>query len=96
MTLGTGAFVLAQAGDMPPHPPAGILAGVRVQRTARSDSTALGAATLAGLAADVWDGPDALAEIPVDSVAEPELGAAERGVERERWAEARGLTSGWR
>ena len=72
------------------------LAGVRVQRTARSDSTALGAATLAGLAAGVRDGPDALPEIPVDSVAEPELGAAERGVERERWAEARGLTSGWR
>ena len=72
------------------------LAGVRVQRTARSDSTALGAATLAGLAAGVWAGPEALPGIPVDSVAEPELGPAARGVERERWAEARGLTSGWR
>lgn len=49
------------------------LAGVRVQRTARADSTALGAATLAGLAAGVWDRPEALAEIPLDLVAEPEL-----------------------
>ena len=47
------------------------LAGVRVERTARSDSTALGAATLAGLAAGVWAGPEALPGIPVDSVAEP-------------------------
>ena len=33
------------------------LAGVGVRRTARADSTALGAATLAGLAAGVWPSP---------------------------------------
>ena len=40
------------------------LAGVTVRRTARADSTALGAATLAGLAAGVWESPEALPEIP--------------------------------
>ncbi len=64
------------------------LAAVRVERTARADSTALGAATLAGLAAGVWDDPAALPEIPVDLVAEPDPDPAER----ERWAEARELT----
>jgi glycerol kinase len=72
------------------------LAGVRVQRTARSDSTALGAATLAGLAAGVWDQPEALPEVPLDLVAEPQLAASERTRERERWAAARGLTASWR
>ena len=69
------------------------LAQLRVQRTARSDSTALGAATLAGLAAGVWEDLDALPDIPVDLVAEPELAPAERSLERERWAEARQLVS---
>jgi len=72
------------------------LAGVRVQRTARSDSTALGAATLAGLAAGVWDRPEALPEFPLDLVAEPELAVSQRTLERERWAAARGLTASWR
>ena len=66
------------------------LAGVRVQRTARPDSTALGAAMLAGLAAGVWDDLDAVPEVPVDLVAEPALSDAERAAERERWAAARG------
>jgi glycerol kinase len=72
------------------------LAGVRVQRTARHDSTALGAATLAGLAAGVWDDLDALPEIPLDLVAEPALATAERAAERERWAAARELAARWR
>jgi glycerol kinase len=69
------------------------LAGVTVQRTARPDSTALGAATLAGLAAGVWDRPEAIPEIPLDLVAEPAIGADERQRERERWAQARALVS---
>jgi glycerol kinase len=69
------------------------LAGVTVQRTARPDSTALGAATLAGLAAGVWDGPEAIPEVPLDLVAEPVLEAGERQRERERWAQARALIS---
>ena len=64
------------------------LTGARVRRTTRSDSTALGAATLAGLAAGVWAAPEALPEIALDLAAEPLLAAEERAGERERWAEA--------
>ena len=66
------------------------LAGVRVERTARPDSTALGAATMAGLAAGVWADLADVPEIPVDLVAEPE---GDRAAERERWAEARQLVN---
>jgi glycerol kinase len=69
------------------------LAGVTVQRTARPDSTALGAAMLAGLAAGVWDDLAAIPETASDLVAEPALPAAEREAERERWAHARALVS---
>ncbi len=72
------------------------LAEVRVERTARPDSTALGAATMAGLAAGVWDSPEALPEIAFDLVAEPALDPADRAVERERWAAARELVASWR
>jgi glycerol kinase len=72
------------------------IVGVRVQRTARSDSTALGAATLAGLAAGVWERPEALPEVPLDRVAEPGLAGPERMRERERWAAARQVASDWR
>ena len=65
------------------------LAGVTVQRTARPDSTALGAAMLAGLAAGVWDDLDAIPEIASDLVAEPEISQGERDAERARWAAAR-------
>jgi glycerol kinase len=69
------------------------LSGVPVLRTARADSTALGAATLAGLAAGVWASPSSLPEIPLDLSAEPSLGAGDRAAERERWAAARARTS---
>jgi glycerol kinase len=72
------------------------LTGVVVQRTARTDSTALGAAALAGLAAGVWDGPGALPEIPVELVCEPGLPATARERERERWAAARDVVAAWR
>jgi glycerol kinase len=72
------------------------LVGVPVQRTTRADSTALGAAMLAGLAAGVWQRPEALPEIPSDLVAEPGLPPADRARERERWAEARELAARWR
>jgi glycerol kinase len=67
------------------------LAGVRVERTARPDSTALGAAVMAGLAAGVWDGPERVPEVALDLVAEPALPDAER--ERERWRESRDLVA---
>jgi glycerol kinase len=69
------------------------LTGARVQRTARPDSTALGAALLAGLAAGLWDDPAAIPDIPLDLVAEPALTNSERAHERERWAAARELIS---
>jgi glycerol kinase len=72
------------------------LTGLPARRTARSDSTALGAATLAGLAAGVWDRPEALPEVPLDLVAEPQLAPARRSLERERWTEARELSASWR
>jgi glycerol kinase len=69
------------------------LTGAPVQRTARADSTALGAATLAGLAAGVWPNRDSLPEIPLDLTAEPSLGEPGRAAERERWAAARELSA---
>ena len=69
------------------------LAGVGVRRTARADSTALGAATLAGLAAGVWPTPEALPEIPLDLCAEPHMAAGERDNARAGWAKARELSS---
>jgi hypothetical protein len=44
---------------------------------------------MAGLAAGVWDSPQALPEIALDVVAEPTLDHAER----ERWAAARELAA---
>ena len=72
------------------------LTAIPVERTTWTDSTALGAATLAGLAAGVWDGPEALPEVPLDLAAEPRLAPSERALERERWTEARELTARWR
>jgi glycerol kinase len=72
------------------------LAGVSVQRSARADTTAIGAATLAGLAAGLWADTEDIPEIPADLVAEPALPDAERGRERSRWAEARELADRWR
>jgi glycerol kinase len=72
------------------------IVGLRVQRTARADSTALGAATLAGLAAGVWDRPEALPDVPLDLAAEPRLAESERAQQRERWVAARELSAGWR
>jgi glycerol kinase len=70
------------------------LGGVEVRRTPRADSTALGAATMAGLAAGVWQDVDALPEIAPDLVAEPR--PAGRGEERARWALAREVVAAWR
>jgi glycerol kinase len=66
------------------------LAGLPVQRSSRADTTALGAATLAGLAAGVWADPEAIPEVPADLVAEP---AGDWAAERERWAQARDLAA---
>ena len=62
------------------------LGGVQVRRTPRADSTALGAALLAGLAAGAWSGVGELPPVEADLVAEPRAG--DRTAERERWAAA--------
>ena len=72
------------------------LTGLAVRRTSRADSTALGAAMLAGLAVGVWSSPDAVPEIPVDFEAEPSLAASQRAAQRDRWAAARDVVTGWR
>jgi len=71
------------------------LAGVPVERAARADSTALGAATLAGLAAGVWESDGALPVIAPDLVAEPRMPDAEREQRCARWAEARAVSEAW-
>ena len=65
------------------------LAGVRVERTSRPDSTAIGAAMLAGLAAGVWESAAEIPEIAADLVAEPALSVSERARNRARWVAAR-------
>jgi glycerol kinase len=62
------------------------LGGVRVQRTPRADSTALGAAMLAGLAAGAWSTPSEIPRVAADLVAEPR--ECDREAERARWAAA--------
>jgi glycerol kinase len=69
------------------------LAGVGVRRTARADSTALGAATLAASPPASGRAPRRCPEIPLDLCAEPQLAAAERDAARARWAEARELSA---
>ena len=71
------------------------LSGVPVERTARADSTALGAALLGGLAAGVWG---TLAELPPtagDLRADPAMPDVERRRARDRWAEVIALAAGF-
>lgn len=71
------------------------LADVRVQRAARSEATALGAAMIAGLATGFWSSIEELPEIGVDRVAEPSLPPSERTARREHWAAAVELATRW-
>ncbi|HEY2440550.1 MAG TPA: FGGY family carbohydrate kinase [Solirubrobacteraceae bacterium] len=72
------------------------VAGVRVQRAAIGEATAIGAAMMAGLAAGFWSGPDQLPAVGVDRVAEPSWRPSEREARRERWSEAAALAARWR
>jgi glycerol kinase len=63
--------------------------GVPVVRPRVTETTALGAAYLAGLAVGFWPGPDALrAERKSDVRFEPKMGADERAERRARWQKA--------
>jgi glycerol kinase len=63
--------------------------GVPVVRPCVTETTALGAAYLAGLAVDFWAGPDELHAQRQDDVRfEPKMQAAEREERRARWSRA--------
>ena len=71
------------------------LAGVRVQRAARREATALGAAVMAGLAAGFWSDVEELPPVAVDMRAEPTWSDRRREVARERWSAALALAGRW-
>ena len=65
------------------------LLGIPVERPTTLETTAAGAAYLAGLAVGVWDSPDAVRSlVSIDRVFEPQQASAEIDARRERWAEA--------
>lgn len=72
------------------------LLGIAVERPAVIETTALGAASLAGLAIGYWPDLDALrTNRAVDRRFEPASDAGERAARRRRWAKAVGRVRGW-
>jgi glycerol kinase len=70
--------------------------GVPVVRPQVTETTALGAAYLAGLAVGFWAGPEELqAKRTGDARFEPKMGAAERAERRRRWQRAVERAKGW-
>ena len=70
--------------------------GVPVVRPKVIETTALGAAYLAGLAVGYWDSADALAsQWQVNRCFEPNMSADERAGRMERWREAVRRSAGW-
>ena len=72
------------------------LLGVPVVRPAVTETTALGAAYLAGLAVGFWPSVDAITgQWKVDRRFEPAMPPQRRGVLRERWTAALERSKGW-
>ena len=70
--------------------------GVPVVRPKIIETTALGAAYLAGLAVGYWDSPDALTgQWQIDRRFEPNMGSDERAERMGRWREAVRRSAGW-
>ncbi len=70
--------------------------GVPVLRPHITETTALGAACLAGLAVGVWQDPQEVADLwRVDRVFEPAVSDDQRQARRARWAQAVARTRGW-
>ncbi len=70
--------------------------GVPVVRPRVTETTALGAAYLAGLATGFWAGADELtAQWVMDRCFEPTMGADERASKRARWRQAVQRAKGW-
>jgi glycerol kinase len=80
--LSRSAYVVQRLAD---------LTGVPIERAARSDSTAIGAALNGGLARGAWSGLGALPPSGADLRAEPALAEPARRRERERFAEVAAL-----
>ncbi len=71
------------------------LAGLPVVRPRVLETTALGAAALAGLAVGFWSEAEVAALAGVDRVFEPGMSADERAVKRARWEQAVERARGW-
>jgi glycerol kinase len=72
------------------------LLGAPVVRPAVTETTALGAAYLAGLAVDFWPSVDAITgQWKVDRRFEPAMPREQAGALRERWSAALGRSKGW-
>jgi glycerol kinase len=72
------------------------LLGVPVVRPKVLETTALGAAYLAGLTVDLWKSRDELAtHWKVDKRFEPQMNRAEREQRMSRWREAVGRSRNW-
>jgi len=70
--------------------------GVPVRRPAVKETTALGAAYLAGIAEGVWSSPaEAAASWSEEAAYEPTLGAEEVARRREGWLRAVERSRGW-
>ncbi len=70
--------------------------GVPVVRPRVTETTALGAAYLAGLATGFWAGPETLrTKRDGDVRFEPHMAAAERAARSERWQRAVERSKGW-
>jgi glycerol kinase len=70
------------------------LAGVRVERAARADASAVGAAMMAGLAAGFWGSVGEFPPVATDLIVEPSLSDPVRLSLRARWAESIERASG--
>jgi len=72
------------------------LLGVPVSRPAQVETTALGAALLAGLGVGIWRSAEELpALLAIERQFEPGISAAERDARRGRWSEAVHRCRGW-
>jgi glycerol kinase len=69
--------------------------GVPVVRPSVTETTALGAAYLAGLATGFWPGPDELRAKRDDVRFEPKMDASERAARRARWQRAVERSKSW-
>jgi len=71
------------------------VAGVRARRAVRGESTAIGAAMVAGLAAGFWSDLTEFPPLATDLVAEPSWSAGQRESRREQWRSAVELSRSW-